>query len=377
MMKLHHAKFAAAVFLAGAFLSAPSYADTDLAPVPVKIIHLNPAYNQSQRHYFGTVQGSQRVQLSFRVPGRLIELPVELGKRMKKGDLIGRIDPRDFRTALKEAQSRLSQARAKYTQASSDLKRFEELYKKKVISQSQYDGYKTAYDVARSSVRTAEANVDAAQNALNDTELRAPFNGIVVARMVENFQDVQAKQPVASLQNLDNIEIVVNISEEDIANIAVGSGDDAPFRISDKISIDIEGTIDELPGQTYKLQLKEVGAASSPQTKTYPVTLTMPQPENARILPGMSVSIIAYITDARNEGQQEYFLPLSAVVGDMDQNKWVWRCNKDGAVEKIPVTLGSFRGDRIHVSGALHNGDMIIVDGARGLTEKDTVKIFE
>lgn len=376
VMKLHHSKFLTAVTAAALAFSVCT-AQAGTAPVPVKILHLSSANSQSQRHYFGTVQGSQRVQLSFRVPGRLIEFPIELGKRMKKGDLIGRIDPRDFRTALSEAQSRLSQARAKYTQASNDLRRFEELYKKKVISRSQYDGYKTAYDVARSSVKTAEANVDAARNALNDTELHAPFNGVVVSRMAENYQDVQAKQPVVSLQNLENIEIVINVSEEDIANIAVGDSSDTPFRISDKITIDIEGTIDELPGQIYKLQLKEVGAVSNPQSRTYPVTLIMPQPDNARILPGMSVSITAYITDAGAVEQDDFYLPLTALTGGMDGSKWVWRCDKNGVLEKVPVTPGAFRGNRIHVSGALHIGDMIVVEGARWLTEKDTVKIFE
>ena len=74
---------------------------------------------------------------------------------------------------------------------------------------------------------------------------------------------------------------------------------------------------------------------------------------------------------------QDKSLPLTALTGGMDGSKWVWRCDKNGVLEKVPVTPGAFRGNRIHVSGALHIGDMIVVEGARWLTEKDTVKIFE
>ena len=367
----------AAVLLATVLFSFPADAQKGRSPIPVKVIYLHSANHQKRHHYFGTVQGSQRADLSFRIPGSLLEFPVALGKRLKKGDLVGRIDPRDYRTALHQAQSALSRARAKYTQAFNDLKRYEELYKRKVISRAQYDSFRTAADVARSAVKTAEANVTAARNALDDTELRAPFNGFIVARMAENFQAVQAKQPVASLQNLDVIEIVIHLSEEEIATIGVTDDADVPLRLSEKARIDVEGTVNELPGQTFKLQLKEVAVRSNPQTKTYPVTLTMPRPENVRILPGMSINITASIDSGESDGPEEFFVPLSAVAGDMNGNLWVWRVLADGDIKKTAVTLGSFRGDRIQILGDLRLGDKVVVEGARRLTESDRVKIVE
>ncbi|MGI6074878.1 MAG: efflux RND transporter periplasmic adaptor subunit [Pyramidobacter sp.] len=368
-----------ALLMTAAILCFPAFAqDRALPPIPVKVLYLHSANRQKQYHYFGTVQGSQRADLSFRVPGPLLELPIELGKRLKKGDLVGRIDPRDFRTALHQAQSALSQARAKYTQASNDFKRYDELYKKKAISKAQYDSFRTASDVARSAVKTAEANVAAAKNALNDTELRAPFNGVIVARLAENFQVVQAKQPVASLQNLDVIEIVIHLSEEEIATVGVADDAGMPFRLSEKAKIDLEGAINELPGQTFKLQFKEAAVRSNPQTKTYPVTLTMPRPENARILPGMFINITASVDSVESEeGQEEFFVPLSAVAGDMNGNRWVWSVLRDNSIKKIPVTLGVFRGSRIQVLGDLHKGDLVVVEGARTLVEGDMVKVVE
>ncbi len=360
-----------------ALCAAPAFPSTQAQLPPVRVLRLTSARNETQYHYFGTVQGSQRVDLSFRVAGPLIEFPIEMGSYMKKGDLIGRIDPRDFKTQVSEAQSQLSEAQAKYTQAQNDFKRYEELYKKKVVSESQYDRYKTSFDVANSAVKTAEANLTAAQHALADTELRAPFNGVIVARMAENFQNVQAKQSVVSLQNLESLEIVFNIPEEDIANIGVRNTPTKESLDAQKISIAFEVTLDALPGQTFEASFKEVGAQSDSRTRTYPVTITMQQPESARVLPGMAVSVTTRLSGSDEANDQKFYVPMSAVTGDMAQNVWVWRCSEEGDLEKVPVTPGDFRGDRIQVSGNLNPGDLIVTAGARGLVEGQKVAIVD
>ncbi len=365
-------------FLLVALCAAPALSATQTPLAPVRVLRLTSARNETQYHYFGTVQGSQRVDLSFRVSGPLIEFPIEMGTYVKKGDLIGRIDPRDFKTQVSEAQSQLSEANAKYTQAQNDFKRYEELYKKKVVSESQYDRYKTSFDVANSAVKTAEANLTAAQHALEDTELRAPFNGVIVARMAENFQNVQAKQSVVSLQNLESLEIVFSIPEEDIANIGVRNTSTKESLDTNKISIAFDVTLDALPGQTFEASFKEIGAQSDSRTRTYPVTITMQQPETARVLPGMAVSVTTRLSGMEDDAKdQKFYVPMSAVTGDMTQDIWVWRCSEERDHEKISETPGDFSGERIQVSGNLNPGDLIVIAGARGLVEGQKVAIVD
>ena len=229
--------------------------------------------------------------------------------------------------------------------------------------------------MARSSLKTAEASVAAAQDALADTELRAPFGGVIVARMAENFQDVQAKQPVASLQNLDTVEIVIHVSEEDIANVAVADEKNRMFRLSEKVGLDLEATLDELPGQSFRVAFKEVGAQSDPRTQTYPVTVTMPQPKSARVLPGMAVNVTANLIGGET-GDPNFYVPLEAVVGDVSGRTWVWRCERGGVV-RVPVTLGDFRGSRVQIPGELAPGDQIVTAGARGLREGQKVRVVD
>lgn len=373
MTPQHIRKFAAALIAVA--IAATSGAAFAAQNVPVKTLQLGTVENRRLRHYFGTVQGSQRVSLSFRVAGPLIELPIEMGTRMKKGDLVGRIDPRDFRTRLEQAKSQLSQAQAKSTQAQKDYSRYEELYKKSVVSKAEYDSYRTANDVARSAVKTAQADVAAAQNALDDTELRAPFNGIIVARLVENYEDVQAKQPIASLQNLDDVEIIINVPEADVATTALAGGNPIPDSEHLADLIDLEVTLDSLPGSSFKATFKEISVQADPLMQTYSITLTMPQPENVRVLPGMSVSVATSIVENKDSDVTFYSVPLNALVGDVSGNTWLWKTNSDGTIQKVPVKPGSFIGDTIEVTGDLNPGDIIVSTGARGLTEGDTIKV--
>ncbi len=346
------------------------------AAVPVRVVRLDADGSGQQRHYFGEVQGSQRVDLSFRVPGPLIEIRAETGSRVKKGQVIARIDPRDFRTRLSDAKSKLSQAAARHSEAQNNFRRYDELYKKKVVSQAQYDQFKTALDVARSSLRTAEAGVREAEHSLADTELRAPFAGVIIARLAEQYQDVQAKQPIVSLQNLENVEIVVDVPEEDIVKAGAGSEKGRLFGSQKIDDVELNVTVDALPGKSFAASFKEVGAQSDPRTRTYAATVVMPQPAGVRILPGMTVLVSASLRSPANKTADSFIVPLEAVVGDMSGATWLWKYDGDASVVKIPVTLGDFRDSRVQVKGGLAAGDLIVTEGARGLSENAVVSVL-
>ena len=243
-----------------------------------------------------------------------------------------------------------------------------------MIAQAQYDRYKTALDVARSNLKSAEAQVSAAQDSLADTELRAPFDGVIVERMVQNFQDVQAKQPIASLQNLKNVEIVFNVPDKDVVNVSVSSDPLTSPRLSDRIQLFISATFDAFPGRTFDVKFKEFGAQADARTQTYPVTVTMEQPENARILPGMPVNITVDTVKELAPEDQSFFVPASAVIGDQVHGSWIWKY-VNGTVHKVPVELGAYRGDRIEIKGDLKPENVIVTAGMHYLKEGQKVRL--
>ncbi|MBQ8091025.1 MAG: efflux RND transporter periplasmic adaptor subunit [Pyramidobacter sp.] len=342
---------------------------------PVRTTVLGNYSGGTVQHYFGTVQGAQRVNLSFRVSGPLKELPAEKGAMVKKGDVLARLDPRDFRTRLEQAQGVLAQARAQYSDAAANFKRYEELYKQKVIAAAKYDGYKAQLSVTRSAVKQAEAGVSAARDALRDTELRAPFDGVVAERMTENFQDVVAKQPVLSLQNISTLEIVFSVPDSDVQRAPVPSKIDMKGLARASEAFSLTARFDAIPGRDFPVKLKEFGAQADPGTKTYPVTVTMPQPEGARVLPGMAVSVAVDYGGSRKQ-ETTFLVPQSAILGDVVMRS-VWRC-KDGSVESIPVAVLAAHGNSVEISAPLLNeGDVIVTAGVHFLREGQKVRLMK
>ena len=183
---------------------------------PVKTVMINSGGNGGVWHYYGTLQGGRRVDVSFRVSGPIKTIKVDKGASVKKGTILATLDPRDYQTRLRQAKSSQAQAKSQYDNALANFKRYENLYKERVIPKSTYDTYKTQMEVAKSAFDAAIASTAAVQDSVKDTELRAPFDGVIVDRMVENFQDVTAKQPIFSLQDISTLEIVFNVPDNDV-----------------------------------------------------------------------------------------------------------------------------------------------------------------
>ncbi|MBR1438579.1 MAG: efflux RND transporter periplasmic adaptor subunit [Synergistaceae bacterium] len=345
---------------------------------PVRTIRLHGGNESFSRRYFGTVQGSKRADLSFRVSGTLQKINAEKGSSVKKGTLLAVLDPRDFNTRISQAQSAVSQAQAQYNNVLADFKRYENLYKQKVIARAQYDTYKTQVDVAKSAVNSAQASLKSARDALRDTELRAPFDGVITGRTVENFQDVTAKQTIFSLQDLNTLEIVFNIPDNDILIAPVHNVRNLQDLKNNAELFDITARFDALPDKKFPLSIKEV-AAQATAANTYPVTAAMPGQRDIRILPGMSVSVeLDYLGDGeKSETQGVYSVPSTAILNEGGSN-YVWRFAA-GQVSKVPVNVGQIHdGGYIDVEGGtLNGGDVIVTAGVYFLHEGQKVRIME
>ncbi len=345
---------------------------------PVRTVKLQGGKDSFTRRYFGTVQGGKRADLSFRVSGTLHKINVEKGSSVKRGALLAVLDPRDFNTRISQAQSALSQAQAQYENAQADFKRYENLYKQKVIARAQYDTYKTQVDVAKSAVNSAQANLKSARDALRDTELRAPFDGVIADRKVENFQDVNAKQTIFSLQDLNALEIVFSIPDNDVLIAPVPHVRNLQDLKSHAEMFGIQARFDVLPDRAFPLTIKEI-ATQSTAANTYPITATMPRQNDLRILPGMSVTVEVDFSGGEkitnNDGA--YSLPSTAILNEAGNN-YVWRFMA-GTVSRVPVKVGQIHsGGYVDVEGEnLSGGDVIVTAGVYFLREGQKVWLME
>ena len=314
---------------------------------PVKTITLGAADTGGSRSFPGTVRASNRVDLSFKVDGSLIKLPVKQGQTIKKGDLVARLDPRDYESNLKSAEARFNETKSNY-------ERGKGLVNEGFISKVQFDQL-------RSNFEQAEADLTIKKKAFNDTYLKAPFPGKVAKRYVQNFQDVRRKQPIISLQDTNIIEVVVNAPERIVAQAREG-GQNAK----------LPAIFESVPGKKFDLQVKEFSTEADPKTQTFEYVLMMPQPKDTNILPGMTATVLVTVPkSASGEQETRQIIPASAVFADEAGNPHVWVINQeDDTAHSRAVKTGELVGsDQIAITDGLSNGDMIAVAGVSALRE--------
>lgn len=321
---------------------------------PVKIMTVQAGAVAPSHALPGTVRAARRSELSFKVSGPLVALPVEEGQLLKKGDLVAQIQKRDFQTALDEAKARNLEAEKQFG-------RYKELYAKKQVSRADYDSYRAARDVAR-------AQLEDARNRLGDTSLRAPFDGVISRRFVENFQKVQAKEPIANLQDITQIEVLINVPELLMASLK-----------KEKEARLVHASFEIIPGKEFKLTPKEFSTQADPATQTYQVVLVMDQPEEATILPGMTAMVTVRTGQKDGATEQTIIIPAIAVMDAPGNEPFVWLLDKDQTtVHKAHVSIGRMEGSaNIFIQEGLKGGETVIIAGITQLEEGMKVRPWE
>ncbi|TDW60281.1 RND family efflux transporter MFP subunit [Oceanimonas baumannii] len=308
---------------------------------PAQIMRVDAGSGDSSLRFPGRVRAVQRAELAFNVPGRIIELPVQEGQRVEQGTLVARLDGENY-------QIRLNSAEAEYNKARTDYNRVNRIWQQsQAVARAEVDQKRTAMEVAR-------ANYLAAQKDMDDTRLRAPFNGVITRRQVENFSNVQAKQPVLSLQDTENLEIVISVPERVVRT--------APKQL--------EGlaVFADRPEQPLPVRLKAFSAEADPQTQSYEAVLALDAGTDFTMLPGMSVEVVPNAMEQAAAGL--ITIPLRAVVADPDGGTSVWKVNPESSrVERQPVNLGAIQGENVEVSSGLDRGERIVTAGVSQLRE--------
>ncbi len=321
---------------------------------PVRAIKVGDAEQLKGRDFPGRAKAVREVNLAFDVSGTLNRRPVKIGENIAKGQLIASLDSRDFRSNVAEARANVQNAYANFNRA-------KELIKKNFISKSEYDRL-------NAEARVTSAERDKAVKALADTELKAPFSGYISELYVENFQAVQAKQQVARLVDLSQIEMIIDIPESKISLV--------PY--AENITV----IFDAFPDHEISAAVKEIGTEASSTTRTYPVTLIMEQPKDIKILPGMAGKARGRASDkAPNKMVQTKGIqvPVSAVYSPADNNKsYVWVINEaTGLTHRQAVTLGKIISTGLVITDGLKTGDWVATAGVHFIREGMKVRIMQ
>jgi RND family efflux transporter MFP subunit len=303
------------------------------------------------RSFPGQARATQEVDLAFEVSGTLVERAINIGDRVQRGQVVAQVDQRDFLARVKAARAQLVKDQANF-------KRAAELMEKDFVSQAEYD-------LLEAKVEISDSQLQVAQKALADTELRAPFEGVIANTYVENFQSVMPKQPVARLLDSSRIEFVVNIPEQ-LISLAPGiQGIYVRFDAFEDV---------EVPAR-----ITEISNEASEATRTYPVTLIMEQPGGVEILPGMAGLAFGRDPTAGGDAAQVIEVPVTAVFSpDEAVGSFVWVIDRDSmTVKRRPVKVESLSEGGIRVLEGLAIGEWIAIAGVNYLREGQQVRILE
>jgi RND family efflux transporter MFP subunit len=315
---------------------------------PVRAMRVQAAEAFQETWFPGRAQATQEVNLAFEVPGQLIERGVSVGDAVDQGQVLARLDPRDYENELRAARAGRSRSKA-------DFERRAQAARAGAVSKQEVDDAKAVYEATDARVRIAE-------KALEDTVIRASFAGTVAATYVENFQNVSAKQPVLRLLDTSKIEMWINIPESLISF--------APY------VQDVRARFDAFPGREVPAEIIEIGNEASLTTRTYPVKLRMRQPDDMAILPGMAGQATGRVELPGEEAASGVEVPLSALGTEDNQTSFVWVIDaSSGTVSKRSVQVGRPTPRGVVVQG-LQVGEWVATAGANTLVEGQKVNLL-
>ena len=324
----------------------------------VKMMAVGAGMTSGVHEYPGKVKALQHADMGFEVHGRIIEFRFKEGQKVKKGDVLARLDPRDYQADLDAQVARENAARAEY-------ERIQSLYEVEAASRQDLDKARRDFEVTR-------ANVKQARKALEDTYLRAPFAGRFAKKLVEDFENVQAKQSVLTLQDNSMLKLVVNVPERDLAE---GNRNRTVEEMNAHVRSTI--TISAIPDRTFPANIREFATTADPVTRTFEVTFVFKNPPNLAILPGMTARVNATEVGGSYKGTYSR-IPANVVLADEGGASYVWLVDQSSmTVHKKSVELGELSGSEVEVRSGLAEGDLIAISGVRNLREGTVVRRLE
>jgi multidrug efflux system membrane fusion protein len=327
---------------------------------PVKVVRIGDEAAAGVMSFAGEVRARYETILAFRVSGKMIDRPVEVGDRVHKGQRVARLDSNDYQLGTDALNAQLKSAQAERDFARDDLTRYRELLNQRVISPAEFDRHDTAYTTARERVVMLEAQLSQATNQLQYTDLLADRDGVVTAVEVETGQVVTAGQPVVKLARLDEKEIHIDIPEQRVGGI----------ELRQKVSVTLWADGD----RQYTARIREIAAAADPTSRTYRVKATLLERQDEARLGKTATVWIPVTTSPR------ITVPFSAVFTPQNEpgRPRVWLIDEQaGTVRSVPVQLGeALDGERIVVAGVV-SGQLVVSAGVQRLAEGQAVRLPE
>ncbi|SCB20612.1 efflux RND transporter periplasmic adaptor subunit [Rhizobium lusitanum] len=322
---------------------------------PVKVVEIAQADTTRKLDYSGSVKARTDMNLGFRVNGKIVERKVDIGEKVKPGDVLARIDATDYVLAVRRSQADLDSAEKQVQTTELARNRAQLLFDKSVGSKSQLEQAELSYDQAVSTRDSAVSALAEAKNQVAYSDLTSDMSGIVTTINADVGQVVSSGTPVITVAVDGEKEVLIAVPEMDIAQFKVGKDVKARFWSDDALVLDGK--------------VREVAGSADTQSRTFAVRVSLPN--DPRVLLGMTATI-----EAQADNTQPYVsIPLSALAQRNGQ-QIVWLVDRGaGIVHSRAVKVADFADDGVRVADGLRAGDVVVAAGTQFMTENMKVKL--
>ncbi|MFS4417876.1 efflux RND transporter periplasmic adaptor subunit [Maribacter sp. 2307ULW6-5] len=328
---------------------------------PISHTTVSLAGGAEQRTFSGTAKTAKIINLSFRSTGILNQLDVKLGQRVKKGQLLGKLDNVAARLNYERAVSSLNGAESQMNTAKLSLDRVRVLYEKGSASLTDFESAKNAYKNAQQGYESAKRSVAIQQEQINYGYLYAPEDGVITSVTAEVDENISPGQTIAILNAGTEMQIELGLPESIINQVEM------------KMPVDI--SISSIEGKTFKGTVSELSPAIDASTATYPVRVNFTEPTE-EIKTGMAASV-TFALSANGAQQQTLRIPAQAV-GEDSNGRFVFLVTEaDGktVVKKNPVKVGDLNSQGFAVIEGLKAGQQIATAGLQTLLDGQEVSL--
>jgi HlyD family secretion protein len=325
----------------------------------------------------GYVVARRKAVVSAKIQGRLSNLKVEEGSRVSEGEIIARLEDRDYIAQVERAEAAIQRAEADLAEAKRQARVAEGLTRQQIGTKDTLDAANSRVSVSEAALRQAKADAEYYKAVLANTEIRAPFSGVVVKKMAEVGESVAPIPPgvnistasgaIVALADLDTLEVEVDVAESNVAKL----GADQPAEVS----------VEAFPDRKYKGRLRQVIPTADRTKATVQVKVTILD-KDKDLKPEMSARVQFTEKAAPTAPPAAGTKAVTESVVTAPESAIVTRDGKtvafeilEGRVKVRPVEVASKRNGVARIKSGLYGGETLVDAPARELKDGDPVRI--
>jgi len=325
---------------------------------PVQLTQVSLGAGGDSAVFAGEIKPRHEADLGFRIGGKIVARYVDVGAKVKRGQVLARLDPADVGLQTEAAKAQLAAAETEYTFAKAEFERYQTLLDQKFISASALDAKRNTLNTNRAKYEQAKAQLAVTSNQASYAALAADQDGVITAVNAEVGQVVTPGQVVVRLARAEEKEVAIAVPENRIGEL----------RTAKEMGVLLWAD----PTKIYPARVREVAPAVDPATRTFAVRVSILTPDPAMQW-GMTANVVL-----RGEGIANVaVLPLTALY-QRDGKPAVWIY--DPATQKVslrPIEIGPYREDGVVILSGLNVGDLVVTAGVHKLTAGQTVRPYE